>query len=50
MARLRGTNAIVANGFHQKEGIDYNETFSPVVKHSTIRLVLSLAVSNKWPI
>ncbi|KAM2487453.1 hypothetical protein ACFX1W_039383 [Malus domestica] len=39
---------LVANGFHQQFGIDYMETFSPVVKHSTIRLVLSLAVSNKW--
>lgn len=39
---------LVANGFHQQEGVDFSETFSPVVKHSTIRLVLALAVSNKW--
>lgn len=39
---------LVANGFHQKAGVDYSETFSPVVKHSTRWLVLSLAVSNKW--
>lgn len=41
---------LVANGFHQKEGVDYGETFSPVVKHSMIRLVLSLAVSKHWPV
>ena len=41
---------LVANGFHQQAGVDYNETFSPVVKHNTIRLVLSLAVSHIWPV
>uniref|UniRef100_A0A2N9IS10 Reverse transcriptase Ty1/copia-type domain-containing protein n=1 Tax=Fagus sylvatica TaxID=28930 RepID=A0A2N9IS10_FAGSY len=41
---------LVANGFHQQEGLDYTETFSLVVKHSIIRTVLALAVHHKWPI
>lgn len=40
---------LVAKGFHQIPDIDYTETFSPVVKHQTIRVVLSLATSNGWP-
>ncbi|KAH9750608.1 retrovirus-related pol polyprotein from transposon RE1 [Citrus sinensis] len=39
---------LVAKGFLQTEGIDYQETFSLVVKAATIRIVLSLAVMNNW--
>ncbi|GJV99507.1 NAC domain-containing protein [Tanacetum coccineum] len=41
---------LVANGRSQQQGIDRDETFSPVVKPATIRTVLSLAVSRQWPI
>jgi len=30
--------------------VDFNETYSPVVKPDTIRLVLSIAISNNWSI
>jgi hypothetical protein len=41
---------LVAKGFSQVEGIDYNETFAPVAKMNSIRLVLALAGSHKWEV
>jgi hypothetical protein len=40
----------VLRGFTQRPGIDFGETFSPVMKPATVRIVLSLAVSSSWPI
>jgi len=39
---------LVAKGFKQRYGIDYEDTFSPVIKAATIRVILSLAVSCGW--
>jgi hypothetical protein len=39
---------LVAKGFHQQTGLDFNETFSLVVKPPTVKIVLSLAAQNHW--
>jgi hypothetical protein len=41
---------LVAKGFKQHYDIDYYDTFSPMVKFTTIRLVLSIVVSQGWPL
>jgi len=40
----------VLRGFTQRPGVDFNETFSPVVKPATVRTVLSLALSRNWSV
>jgi transposase InsO family protein len=41
---------LVEKGFAQKEGIDYEETFSPTTKWATIRTLFSLATHNGWKV
>lgn len=39
---------LVAKEYSQKEGIDFDETFAPVVKFVTIRCLITLAVNQSW--
>jgi histone deacetylase 1/2 len=41
---------LVAQGFTQRYGLDYLDTYSPVVKHATVRLVLALAMARDWTV
>lgn len=46
----RCKSKLVAQGYNQQNGLDYNQTFSPVVKTTTIRVVLTIALTKKWSI
>ena len=38
----------MAHGFSQKEGVDYDETFAPVARYTSIRAIISLASVLGW--
>ena len=38
----------VARVFSQKEGVDYDETFSPMVQYTSIILIISVALGMEW--
>ena len=41
---------LVARGYTQTYGIDYQEPFAPVAKLNTIRILISLAINFDWPL
>ena len=41
---------MVAQGFTQQPGLDFFDTFSPVIKMTTIRLILIISLHFKWDI
>ena len=40
----------MAKGFSQVQGVDYHETFAPVAKMDSIRLVLAISASKHWEV
>lgn len=48
--RTRLKARLVAQGIEKRFGVDFEDTFAPVVKWSTIRLVIALAAALGWPI
>ena len=46
--RIRYKARLVAKGYSQREGVDFNEIFSPVVKHASIRILLSVVTHRDW--
>ena len=41
---------LVARGFTQKYEIDYEETFAPMARLSSVRTLIAISIACKWPL
>ena len=46
----RYKDRLVAKGFTQEYGIDYDETFAPVARLSSARTIITVSAARKWPL
>ena len=47
---VRNKEKLVCKGYSQKEGIDYEETYAPVVRREVARLFLAYVVQKKFKV
>ena len=47
---MKNKEILIAKGYSQIHGVYYTETFAPVAKMDSIRLVLALATSKNWEV
>ncbi len=45
---IRYKTRLVAKGYAQTYGIDYEETYSPIAKMTTVRAIITIAVAKGW--
>ena len=48
MARFKRTGMLVAKGYHQRQGFDFNETFSFVAMIKFIRIMLAIVAYHDY--